>query len=111
MVPDDSEHSTYLFILVVPLLCWGIWPTIRQFCGAPVAAFATLNICSQCATAFVYLAVLRTASVAQLAQAVHHPSLRQCAVFFGGFLLGHADQLSSIAMSYIPAGVACTCHH
>ena len=31
---DESDRSTYLFILAVPLLCWGIWPTIRQFCGA-----------------------------------------------------------------------------
>ena len=48
---------------------------------------------------------------AELAEALRHPSLREGAVFAGGFLLGHADQLSSIAMSYIPAGVACAYPH
>ena len=59
----------------------------------------------------MYLVVLQSATATELAEALRHPSLREGAVFAGGFLLGHADQLSSIAMSYIPAGVACACHH
>ena len=31
---------------------------------------------------------------------------RVAAVFVGGFLLGHADQLSALAMSYIPVSIA-----
>ena len=117
----DTKH---LLILGVSLLCWGCWPTLRQLCGAPIAAFATLNICSQCATSFVYLFALGTAaSRDQLHLALTHPSLRyaqrlatveskrvvipklnitlccrELCVFLGGFLLGHADQLSATAM-------------
>ena len=124
VIQKPKADTKHLLILGVSLLCWGCWPTLRQLCGAPIAAFATLNICSQCATSFVYLFALGTAaSKDQLHLALTHPSLRyaqrlatveskrvvipklnitlccrELCVFLGGFLLGHADQLSATAM-------------
>jgi len=94
----------WILLLGVSLVCWGVWPSFRQLCGAPIAAFATLNICSQFLTATVYLLALGDPSAA--AHALQHPNLRTAAVLLGGFSLGHADQLSALAMGYLPAAVA-----
>ena len=57
--PQMDRHEA-LLILSISLLCWGCWPTLRQKCGAPIAAFAALNIGSQFTTAWVYFFILST---------------------------------------------------
>eukprot|EP01052_Picozoa_sp_SAG31_P011598 SAG31_NODE_659_length_13095_cov_4.439597_8_plen_305_part_00 len=115
MIPEDTTandgaHVHALLLLGISLLCWGCWPFLRQLCGAPVGGFCTLNIGAQFATSLFYLLVMwllrPDATKTAALQAVQHPTLRELAVFTGGWLLGHADHLSSIAMQYIPAGIA-----
>ena len=101
------DRHEALLVLSVSLFCWGVWPTLRQKCGAPIAAFATLNICSQFCTAWVYFVALSSAhSRQQMVTALTEPGLREGALVLGGFLLGHGDQLSALAMGYLPAGIA-----
>lgn len=82
--PGSKDDTKHLLVLGVSLLCWGCWPTLRQLCGAPIAAFATLNICSQCATSFVYLFAFSTAgAVGQADKVLHEPTVRELCVFLG----------------------------
>lgn len=98
-------------VLGISLFCWGVWPSLRQLCGAPIAAFATLNICAQFTTACLYYVLVGRLSLGTNTLAMdllHHggPGMREVAVFAGGFLLGHADQLSALAMGHISASIA-----
>ena len=91
-------------VLLLPLFFWGLWPILRVLCGAPMAAFATLNMLSQFLTACTYLLLL--GSFSDAIDVLKSPNLREWAVFAGGFALGHADQLSALSMSYLPAAIA-----
>jgi hypothetical protein len=82
--PNGTDDTKHMLVLGVSLLCWGCWPTLRQLCGAPIAAFATLNICSQCATSFVYLFALSTAgTIPKIHKVLHDPTSRELCVFLG----------------------------
>jgi multidrug transporter EmrE-like cation transporter len=96
------------------IVAWGLWPVLRSKCGASVPAFALLNICTQAICAIVWALTLGT-----LIQPSHGPqftedldrmfrdgvSIRDGAVFLGGFCLGHGDHLSALAMEHLPGGV------
>ena len=107
-MPASTSPDTALLLLVVVLCCWGLWPTLRGACGAPVASFAALNIASQAASAFTCRAIIGgpSASVADVFTALFDGHSRAWAVLLGGFMLAHGDHIGSLAMQFIPAGVA-----
>lgn len=94
-------------------LAWGVWPFLRTKCGAHVPLFALLNMSAQ-----VFGATLSGLTVGEQQHRPFTcdlsnlltigPSIRDCAVFFGGFCLGHGDHISAVAMQHLPSGVVNT---
>lgn len=100
-------------LLFTNLCFWGFWPTLRELCGARMPSFALLNMTSQLLTSTILAASFGSSSIGNNDAAWSHfqrlmsgPDTRALAVVAGGFLLGHGDHLGSLAMQFIPAGVA-----
>ena len=111
LVPTERWQGLLLLCLG-PLLCWSRWPQLRGLCGLPVSAFVILNVTTQflCVTcwglvtggAATFASDVSTAMAGALAPEGAHV----WALLFGGFMLGHSDQLGSVAMQRLPATTA-----
>lgn len=110
-MPESPGAAVVL--LAVTMLFWANWPLLREFCAVPMPSFALLNMGSQLATSIFLAVTVGNSCLGNSASALDYlqrllsaPDARSLAVFAGGFLLGHGDHLGSLAMQFIPPGVA-----
>lgn len=115
--PSRTEFA--LPWLIITFCGWGLWPRLRNRCGATSAAFSIMNVGSQVCMALLYgltLGTLRAANSEWLNEesfvygsswgAPDFPTSRHATVLLGGFILGLADNISSEALQRIPEGIA-----
>eukprot|EP00658_Telonema_sp_P-2_P028994 TRINITY_DN22115_c0_g1_i1.p3 TRINITY_DN22115_c0_g1~~TRINITY_DN22115_c0_g1_i1.p3 ORF type:complete len:135 (+),score=35.39 TRINITY_DN22115_c0_g1_i1:54-458(+) len=107
-LPESSSIALPILMLCLP--AWGLWPVLRSKCGAPVPAFAVINMSAQFVCALVWAATMgmATSTDGRWSNGISSLSidLHVAAIFLGGWCLGHADHLGSMAMQLISPGGA-----
>jgi len=110
-----TTKGNALPVLMACIPAWGLWPTWRSRCDAPVPAFAPLNAGTQFLMSVVWGLTLgmivmpsnETQYTSELKQLFDGEfDIRVGAVLLGGFMLGHGDHLGALSMQYISPGVA-----
>lgn len=110
---EPTSTGIALIFTFIPLPAWGLWPTLRGKCGAPVPAFAALNMSAQLIMSVFWAFTLGmisghdetfTSAMSELFGGKF--DIHCLAVMGGGFMLGHADHLGAFAMQYISPGIA-----
>jgi len=110
-----TTKGNALPVLMACIPAWGLWPTWRSRCDAPVPAFAPLNATTQFLMSLLWgftLGMIQTSNneaqytddMKQLFDGAF--DIRVAAVLLGGFMLGHGDHLGALSMQYMSAGVA-----
>ena len=107
------EAAVSLAILLVPLCAFGSWPSLRQRCDAPVAAFALLNVSAQFFTVAIFgltvgssLVGSHESALSALGAALSGFNARTAAIMLGGFLLGEEASMKSKIDHNSPARTA-----
>ena len=111
-----TETSTALPCLVVPLLCWGLWPKVRAaLCPADARIFTVIFCVSELMFGIAWTFILGSVrgsppwcDAASIFDAKTWTSAlhRKAAVLLGGFLIGHTDNIGAVAMQRLSAGTA-----